>query len=328
MSTPEPYPQKKWEVCRLAVRIAYKNDKFVPRARDHSETEHLLSFLIDCFQSTTVKDQNQDKSIQYALYALARTADPATIATLKSPDPNKPLFVQGIQSFFHEGRPSDLRKAALLFLPLVCDGWFSTRSPIKGQKQMGQFCRDWASAVDSVGQTQTPDVKEAILTVLLKMINSSRWCRHIVPKNWELLRDLTPLPDDFPLLLSCINNLELMNVIKTIDNPLAFACWAETLWLKYTELTPDVREQLEAVTKETAKKEPIQHFETSQSRIDKHLSTVRSELGRAEETLKLLPTSSVDPAYKALVDKVRSLGGAVKALEDIRLDRTATGPKA
>jgi len=324
MSTPEPYPQKKWKVCRLAVHIAYKGDKFVPRAKDRSETEHLLSFLNHYLDLATAKGQNQDEPIRYALCTLVRTSDPAAIAALKQFDSNKPSFVRGIQHIFHGDRPTDLRKAALLFLPLICDKWFDTRSPIMGSTQMRKFCMDWASAVDDAGQT--PDVKLAILTVLLKMINSPRWCPHIVPDKWELLRDLTLLPDDFQPLLRCIENPKLLNVIKAVDNPTAIMRWAVTLWLKYAELTTDVRAQLETVTKEIAQNERKQQFGAPQSRMDKYLSTVDSELERAEEALKLLPTSSVDPAVIALGNKVRSLQRAAKALNAIRHDKTVTSP--
>jgi len=328
-SAPGTHSPEKWRVSRLAIHGAYKGDGFAPQVKEHQvethqfkDTQYILAFLNQCFELATVKCQNQDEPIRNALCALV--SDPAAIETLERFDPTKPSFVRGIQHAFHCDRPPHLHKAALLFLPLICDKWFNTRSPIMGSTQMRKFCMDWACAVDGVDQT--PDVKVAILTVLLKMINSPRWCPHIVPRDWELLRDLTSLPDDFPPLLSCIDNPKLLNVIKSVDNPMAVAHWVATLWLKYAELTPDVRTQLEAVTMEIAQNERKQYFDTSQSRIGEYLSIIGSELKKAKEALVHYPTLSIDPAAIALKSKVGSLQRAAKALDAIKQGRSVTSP--
>jgi len=102
-----------------------------------------------------------------------------------------------------------------------------------------------------------------------------------------------------------------------VENPLAVVLWVEILWLKYTELTPEVREQLEIITKEIAQNEREEDLGTSQSRIDKYLSNTKSELGKAEGELKQHATGPTHPDVVALKKKVRDLQQAHRALDAI-----------
>ena len=119
---------------------------------------------------------------------------------------------------------------------------------------------DWASAVDSVKHSY--NVKKAALAVLFRMINSPHWCPHIVTEKWKLLEYSSSVPDDpqppdwVPYdpqpLRRCLDNPELIDVIKNVECSGAMGFWLRVLWLKYMELIPEVREQLEMVMKEFA----------------------------------------------------------------------------
>jgi len=109
------------------------------------------------------------------------------------------------------------------------------------------------------------------------MINSSHWRAHIVVEKWKLLEYFTSVPDDSQPLKRCIDNLELMEAIKKVANPAAMVFGLAILWLKYKELIPEVREQLETVTKEVA--------QDRRTDLDMYLSVMDSELRKAEDAL-------------------------------------------
>ena len=323
---PETYSKQKWEAARLTIYTAYKGGKPIPKVEDHQTkgTQHILVFLNHHFELATRKGQNQDQPIRNALHALVCASNPAPATALNSLDPTDPTFVSCIQYTFQSDRPLDLRKTSLLFLPLICDRWFNTRSPIMNPKQMKSFCVDWASAVDCV--ERTPDVKTAALTVLLEMINSPRWRPHIVKEKLGLLEDLKLVPDGFQPLHSCINNPDLVDAIRGVGNPMAIVHWVTILWSKYSELGRKVRERLEATTKEIVQNE--QRLDASRSSLGKCLSSMASELAKAKDELKQYFSWPPDPAADPLEKKAQGLELAIKTLDAIRQGRTPAGAEA
>ena len=70
------------------------------------------------------------------------------------------------------------------------------------------------------------------------MINSPHWHPQIVTEKWKLLEYFYSVPDD---------NSELMDPTKNVASPVVTVLCLRLgiLWLKYKELTPQVRKQLE-----------------------------------------------------------------------------------
>ena len=293
--------EKKWEAARLAIHGAYKWDKFLPWVEDPHD---ILTFLDHHFDLAT-RGENQDEPIQNALRALSYASGVVTIEALRRFDPTEPSFVRGICYVFQDDKPFQLRKAALFFLPLIGDRWFNTPHPIMEPDQMRSLCVDWASAVDGIEHTF--DVQKATLAVLFGMINSPHWRPHVVMEQWKLLEYFTSVPDDSQPLRRCIDNPELMGAIKTVENPAAMVLWLAILWLKYKELTPQVREQLEAATKEVAQSR-------RRTDLDMYLSVMGSELKKAEDALSQYNTWSTDPAAIALRTKIDNIQQAHVAL--------------
>ena len=93
-----------------------------------------------------------------------------------------------------DDKPFQLREAALFFLLLINNRWFSTPHPIMKPDQMRSLCVDWASAVDGIEHTY--DVQKATLAVLFGMIDSPHWRPHIVLEKLKLLRYFMSAPDD------------------------------------------------------------------------------------------------------------------------------------
>jgi hypothetical protein len=81
------------------------------------------------------------------------------------------------------------------------------------------LCVDWASAVDGIEQTY--NVQKATPVVLFGMINSSRPYPHIVVEKCKLLVLFISVPDDSRSPRRCIDNPELMEVVKNVANPAA-----------------------------------------------------------------------------------------------------------
>ena len=298
--------EKKWQAARFTMHGAYKWDEFLPRVEDPQD---VLTFLGHHFGLATQDGENQDEPIQNALRALAYASSAATIGALKAFDPTEPSFARGIRHIYQDDRPPQLRRAALFFLPLIGDKWFNTRVPIMRPDQMGALCADWASAVD--GTEHTYDVQKAALAVLFGMINSPHWLPHIVPNKWKLLEYFTSVPDDSQPLKRCLENPELTSAISEVRNPAAMVLWLAILWLKYKELIPEIREQLETFTREVAQG-------SRRTDLDWYLSVMDLELRKAEDSLMQHNAWSTDPAAVALRKKIDNLQQTRAALITIK----------
>ena len=300
--------EKKWDASRLAMHGVYKWDEFLPSVGD---PQHILAFLDHHFDLETRGGQDWDEPIQNALRALAYVSGPATIEALKRFDPTEPSFFRGICHVLQDDKPLELRKAALLFLPLIGDKWFNTPHPIMRPYEMGRFCTNWALAVDGI--EHTPDVQKAALAVLFGMVNSPHWRPHIVTENWKLLEYFTSVPDDSQPLTRCIDNSELIDAIGNVENPAAIVLWPGILWLKYKDLFPQVREPLEAVTREFAQ-------DDRRINLDRYLSMIDSELRKAEDALTQYSRGSTDRAAATLRTKIYGLREARDSLVTLKGD--------
>ena len=296
---------KKWEASRRTVHGAYKCVKFPPSVEDPRD---ILTFLDHHFE-LAIGGKNQDEPIQNALRALAYASGPVTIEALRRFDPTKPSFVSGICYVFQDDRPSELRKTALFFLPLIGDRWFNTPRPIMKPDQMKSLCVNWASAVDAIDHS--PDVQKATLAVLFGMINSPHWRPHIVADKWKLLEYFPSVPDDSQPLKRCVDNLELMDAIRDVPNRAAMSLWMNILWLKYKELIPEVQKQLEAVSMVAARG-------GRWTEIHMYQLAIEAELMKAENALTQYTTWSTDPAAVALRTKIEDLQDAKRALLALR----------
>ena len=300
------YPQeKKWEASRLAMHGAYKWDRFLPWVEDPQD---ILLFLDHHFDLATRAGEDQDEPIQNALRALAYASGPVTIEALKSFDPTAPSFVRGICYIYQDDKPFQLRKAALFLLTLIGDRWFNTDYPIMEPDQMRSLCVNWASAVDNIEHTH--DVQKATLTAFLGMINSPYWRPHVVTDKWRLLEYFASVPDDSLPLRRCIDNPDLMGEIKLTENPTAMALWPAILWLKYKELIPAVRGQLETTTKEAGRNRKVDQ--------DMWLSVMDSELRKAEDELNYYDAWSTDSTAIALRTRIDNLQQARSSLVAIK----------
>jgi len=293
---------KKRRASRLTMHAAYKWDKFLPWVEDPDD---ILTFLDHHFDFATRSGENQDEPIQNALRALAYASKPVAVEALQRFDPTKSSFVSGICYVFQGARPFELRKDALFFLPLISDRWFNTPHPIIDSDQMRDLCVNWASIVDAI--EHTPDVQQAILAVFFGMINSDHWRPHIVKDKWKLLEYFPSIPDDSQPLRKCVDNPDLVEAIRKTADPVVTTLWVKILWLKYQELLPTVREELERVTKEVAKSGRRADLEIYQAAIE-------SESMEAEDALTQYTTWSIDPVAVTLRKKIENLQDAKQAL--------------
>ena len=301
--SPEYSQEKKWNASRLTIHGAYKRNQPFPLDDDPQD---LLTFLAHHFDLAIGRGENQDEPIHDALCVLAYVSDPATIKALNDIILKKPSLIRGICYVYQNSKPLKLRRAALFFLPLVADRFFNTTQPIMEPDQMKNLCVDWASTVDDFEHLElTPDVQKAALTVLFGMINSPRWRPHIVTEKWKLLECFTLVPDDSQPLRRCIDNPDLIEVIKDVDYPDASVLWLKILWLKYNELTPRVRGQLETTTKEMAQGR-------RRADLEKYSEAIDSELKKAKEA----PTQNKDADVRQT--KIDNLQAAKHALVGLK----------
>jgi len=300
--SPSYTQENKWEASRLALRGAYKCDKFLPSVEDPQE---ILAFLEYHFEFAGRGGRDHHEPIQNALRALAHSPGP-TIEALRRFDLARPPFVHDICRLFQNDKPPQLCEAALLFLPLIGDRWFDVPDPITGPGQMMSLCMDLASVVERLEHTHA--VQRASLVVLLRMINSPHWRPHIVPENWRLLEYFTSVPDDDIPLRRCIDNPELIDAISALNNPDVLALWLVVLCWKYEELIPQVQKRLKAVMKETVPGD-------NGSYLDACLSMINRRLKAAGEALE----RSTGPAADALETEIDNLRQARVSLVALRV---------
>lgn len=298
------FPEKKWEISRLAMRGAYKWSGPLPPVEDLPD---ILTFLEHHFGSATRDGQNQEEPIQHAFCALGFASGPASIEALERFDVTVPWLIRCIHYALQGERPSRLRMAALSFLPFVGDRWFNAPNPITSPDQIRDLCVDWASAVDGdIEATDGPP--PSTLAVLFGMVNSPHWRPHIVKEKWKLLEHFTLVPDDSQPLRKCIDNPELMDTIRNEEGPATMAAWLAILWYKHEELIPQVREKLERIM-----------MEVVQDQLDMGLAVMDAELGRVRDALKRLEEAnaglSVD-VYGA--DLTLTLRARIRKLEEAR----------
>lgn len=293
MQTPvadAPTQGKKRQVIRFTLRGAHTWDKFLPWIRDPQD---ILAFLDHHFELATQVGTNQDGPIQNALHAFVNPSSAGTGEALKRFDPTEPSFVCGIRYIYQDDKPLQLRKLALLFLPFISGRFFSAPHPIMEPDQMRSFCADWASAVDNVEHSH--NIQKAALAVLFGMMNSPHWRPHIIPDKWNLLGYFIAAPYNPEPLRRCLDNPELMDAVSEVENPATMLHWLAISWLNYKELILEVRERLEARTKEVAQRE-------RKADLDMCLSVIDSELTKAEDTLVSYPTSAY---IKTKIDNLR-----------------------
>jgi hypothetical protein len=268
------------------------------------DPQDILTFLDHHFDLATRLGRDHDEPIQNALRALAYASNEVTTKALEHFDPTAPSFVRGICYVYQRTKPFMLHKAALFFLPLIGDKWFNNPDLIMKPDEMKSLCADWASVVDGIEHTR--DVQEATLAVLLGMINSPHWRPYIATEKWKLLECFSSVPDDSHPLRRCLDNPELIEAISGVGNPAAILLWLAILWLRWKELTPEVREQLEVVTKEIA--------QSRSADLNMYVSVMDVEVKKTEEALKKHCAWSTDPEAIALRRKVDNIQQAKDAL--------------
>jgi len=131
-------------------------------------------------------------------------------------------------------------------------------------------------------------------------------------EKWKLLEYFSSVPDDSQPR-RCIDNPELTYVSKYVVNPAAVVLWLVTLWLKYKELIPEVREQLETITNEVT--------QGRRADLDMYLESVMGlELRKAKDMLNQYNMWSTDHAAITLRTKTDNLQQARVSLVALKRD--------
>ena len=294
------HPERKWEASRLALHGAYKSDRFLPPVKD---PQPILAFLSHHFE--LVEDGKvHDEPIQDALRALAYDSTPETIEALKNFE-TRPSFVHGICHVFQEGKPLQLRKAALFFLPLIADKWFNTRRPFTNDNEIKRLCVGWASAVDEVWGTD--DVCGPTLALLLDMINCPHWRPHVVPEKWKLLEHFDSVPDDSQPLARCLKIFDQRAVASGFPTFVIASTNSGFLLFKYNQLDPAVQGRLEASVRGPQR-----------TNADSYLLMIQSKLDEAEKQLLGYGTWATAPEAVVLKGKIDSLKAAIEFLKSVK----------
>ena len=292
----------KRKVCRLALRGAYRPEIPSPPVEDALE---IFNFLDHHFDLAAGGDEKFDEPIQSALCALASASDPLMNNALKHFDLRKPSFVNGIRRVLQDHEPLRLRKAVLSFLPRIANVWFDPTHSIMDPNDMEGFCKDWASAIDKIGVTDT--TRASSLTVLFYMINSPHSRPYIVASKWGLLEYFIAHPDDSEPFERCLRNPEVVDGISSGGGEYAAGLWSKILLLRYGWLGDEVRSRFREKMRDVLRKD-----------IEGYKSMIGLKWKEAENKLTQFTTWSMDPEAIDLREEVASHKGAMKFLESLK----------
>jgi len=224
--TSQTYPyEKQMEIARVAMQGAYKcNKSLLPPVED---LDNIIKFAkYHFFRLAKPGNEEYLKATMNALCALVYDPGTDTLTALRDEFLAKPgRFVHTTAQMLLDNNPPKLHKVVFLLLSHVSKKLFSDDGGLSTDPNvMGALCASCASAHAHLNPKD--DVQEAALTVLFKMINSSRWLPHITEKGWKVL-DLAAhwVSSDLPALRRCLDNSLLMERIRVRGRPGAATIW-------------------------------------------------------------------------------------------------------
>ena len=239
-----------WRPAELLLFGAFKWHMEPPPIGDPAD---LMHFLKHCLLEQK-RGLDQDEPIERIMLALGGATADELGNGLESFDFTEPLFLDGICHALRKGAPYQLRRATVAFLRHLDAQIFDTNKTFN-KKQAIELVSRWSvSAKESWDKTLNPVLAEALVTVLMGLLDSPFW-RELIPEDlWDILRIIGSLDGNLPRSLHrCFKNLAIIPHLQMHGRGSgAFTQWVAIMWMKYPDLSEEVKTQLTETTKEMA----------------------------------------------------------------------------
>ena len=216
----------------------------------------LVNFLRHCL-SEQGRGHNRDEPIERIMLALAGATVDKLGDGLTRIDFTEPLLLNGIRDALREEAPYRLRRATVTFLRHLDAQLFDTNR-IFSEEQATTLVSRWSiSAKESWGKGLNPLLAEALVTTLMGLLDSPFWREYIPRERWDILQIIGAIGGNLPRSLHrCFKNLTIIPHLREMDRDDSgsgvFTQWVAIMWMKYPDLSEEVKIQLMKVTKEIA----------------------------------------------------------------------------
>jgi len=277
-----------WRPAELLMFGAFKWHMQPPFVGDPAE---LVGFLRHCLLEQE-RGIVRDGPIERAMLALAGASADELGGGLSGVDFTEPLFFNGICNALRKDAPYRLRRATVAFLRHLDAQFFDTEKSF-GNDQATKLVSRWSiSARESWDKDLNPVMAEALVTTLMGLLGSPFWREHIPTERWDILRLISSLGGKLPpSFYRCLEDPTIIPHLARDRGSGAFTQWVAIMWMKYPDLSEEVKTQLRKTTKEISG--------ASKNDISAYLSHLEAEIERDRKRIGALsPWSFEEDAVK------------------------------
>ena len=134
-----------------------------------------------------------------------------------------------IRRMLSEENSEVCKQAIVRALPCLEGAWFHV-------EDKARFVERWLSAAASLKYTQ--EIGQAVVEVLLRMVCSYEWRRHVTPAAWNWLKRRPQLPPVSWARQGCCSNPSAISEIQALNNPELLTAYLIVVWSEWDWLAP------------------------------------------------------------------------------------------
>jgi hypothetical protein len=269
-----------WKPAELLMVGAFKWNAELPPVGDPAE---LVDLLRHCLLEQEAQGLVRDEPIEHIMLALGGATDKIGEG-LARVDFTEPLFINGICHALRKDAPYRLRRATVAFLRHL-DAQFFNANKTFDKEQSTELVSKWStSAKESWDKDLTQVLAEALVTTLMGLLDSPFWRDHIPKERWDILRLISGLGGKLPRsLYRCFKNLTIIPHLREMRmrdrGSDVYTQWVAIMWMKYPDLSEEVKTQLMKTTKEIAGGPSKNDISTYLSLLDNEIERDRNRIG-------------------------------------------------
>ena len=269
-----------WRPAELLMVGAFKWHMKPPFVGDPAELVHLLRRCL----LEQEKGSVQDEPIERIMLALGGASADELGGGLARFDFTDPLFFNGICHALRKDAPYRLRRAAVAFLRHLDSQLFDTNKTFDEEKATALIFGWSISAKESWDKDLRPVTMEALVTTLTGLLDSPFWRVYIPKERWDILQLISSLGGELPRsLYRCFGNLAIIPYLlemRTRDPGSGiFTQWVAVMWMRYPDLSEEVKTQLRKTTKEIVGGPSKNDISTYLSLMDAEIERDRNRIG-------------------------------------------------
>ena len=235
-----------WLPTGLLLFGAFKWGMEPPHTGDPAELVHFLKHCLLEQEGGSV----QDEPIERVVLALGGATADELGGGLERVDFTQPVFFNGISHALRRGAPYELRRATVAFLRHLDSHFFGAGKTFT--EQATTFVSRWSvSAKESWDKKLNTVLAEALVATLMGLLDSTFWRSYIPEDRWDILRIIGSPDDNLPRsLYRCFKNDAITPHLDTDGRSKgAFTQLVGVMWMKYPDLSEEVKAQLKKATK-------------------------------------------------------------------------------